>query len=153
MNLIENTIKQIIEDQGLLYFRTVNINDLNERVGTKDVSQGIGVYSSLPEIELTTYAQSNNILMMYDITVFYLKLNNETDDLGEDIDIILNDLYPSASQFYDRLVASGIVATGQFIDGYTMKATDTLKITKEVLTGWQIELAIPIFRKDFYCTI
>lgn len=151
MNLIESTIKQIIEDQGYLYFRSVNINDLNEQVGNINISQGIGVYSSLPVINNRTFNNSNNILMEYEIEVYYLKLNIETDDLGKDIDIILNDLYPDAQQFYDRLRQSGIVATGSFIDDYQLAATETLKMTKEVLTGWQINLTIPIFRKDFYC--
>ena len=151
MNLIESTIKSIIEDQGYLYFRTININDLNQQVGETDIAQGIGVYSSLPEIDFITYGANNNVLMNYQIEVYYLKLNTSTDDKGSDIDLILEDLYLDASQFYDRILQSGIVATGQFIDGYSMKATDTLKMTKEVLTGWSLEMTIPIFRKDFYC--
>ena len=67
MNLIESTLKAIIEEQGLLYFRTININDLNQQVGQIDISQGIGVYSSLPVINYTTYEANPSILMNYDI--------------------------------------------------------------------------------------
>ena len=151
MNAIESLLKTIIEDQGLLYFRSVNINDLNEQVGNVDISQGVGVYSSLPVIDYTTYGMSSQVLMNYEIEVYYLKLNQETDDKGEAIDVLLNELYPMASQLYDRIKASGIVAKGTFIDGYSLTATDTLKMTKEVLTGWQVTMTIPIFRNNFYC--
>ena len=151
MNTIASTLKAIIEDQGLLYFRTININDLNKQVGNTDISQGIGVYSSLPVINYDTYEKSKTVLMNYDIEVYYLKLNEETDDKGEAIDAILNDLYPLAEQLLERIKQSGIVAAGQHIDGYTLSATDTLKMTKEVLTGWSVEMTIPIYRNDFYC--
>ena len=151
MNTIESVIKQIIEAQGYLYFRSININDLNEQVGNIDVSQGIGVYSSLPSIEYSTFASNSNVLMAYDITVYYLKLNPETDDKGDVIDDILNDLYPDASQFFDYMKQSGIIPPGQYIESYSLKATDTLKMTKEVLTGWELTMTIPLYRKDFIC--
>jgi hypothetical protein len=152
MNLIANALKEIIEDQGLLYFRTININDLNQQVGTKDVSQGIGVYSSLPEIDYNTFGASSNVLMNYNIEVYYLKLNYNTDDKGEEIDVLLDELQPMAEQLLDRLQKSGIVASGQYIDGYSLNATESLKMTKEVLTGWSVTMTIPMWRNDFYCS-
>lgn len=153
MNLIESTLKQIIEEQGLLYFRTINIADLNEQVGNIDVSQGIGVYASLPVIDFTTYNQNSSVLMEYQIEVFYLQLNQNTDDKGVDVDVILDALYTPASQLYDLIKQSGIVAAGNFIDGYSLESTDTLKMTKEVLTGWKVSMTIPIYRKDFACRV
>ncbi len=152
MNLIENTLKSIIEAQGLTYFRTININDLNQQVGEIDISDGIGVYSSLPVIDYTTYATNGAVLMEYQIEVFYLNLNNGTDDTGTQVDVILAVLQPLAEQLADRIKESGIVATGQYINGYTLTATDTLKMTKEVLTGWKVEMNIPIYRNTFFCS-
>ena len=151
MNLIESTLKSIIEEQGLLYFRTININDLNEQVGNRNIAQGIGVYSSLPVINYQTFGASPSVLMEYDIEVYYLKLNDNTDDTGAQVDTILNDLYPLAEQLLDHLNQSGIVAKSQYIDGYELNATDTLKMTKEVLTGWSVTMTIPIWRDTFYC--
>ena len=151
MNLIASALKEIIESQGFLYFRTININDLNQQVGTKNVSQGIGVYSSLPEIDYTTFGASSSVLMNYQIEVYYLKLNQETDDKGEDVDVILDELQPFAEELLERIKQSGIVASGQFIDGYSLNATESLKMTKEVLTGWSVTMTVPMWRKDFYC--
>ena len=151
MNLIATTIKAIIEAQGLSYFRSVNINDLNQQVGETDVSNGVGVYTSLPDIDNETFELSGNVLMNYDIEVYYLKLNNEIDDKGEAIDIILDELKPLVDEFYDKIKKAPIIALNQTIDSYKVTGVDTLKMTKEVLTGWRIQLTLPINRKDFYC--
>jgi shikimate kinase len=151
MNIIESTIKAIVEAQGYLYFRSVNINDLNEQVGNTNIAQGIGVYSNLPAISNTVSSQSNNILMQYDIEVYYLKLSAGTDDTGDDTQAILDDLYDDAQQFYDQMKDSGLIAGGSNIESYDLDATETLKMTKEVLTGWRIQITIPIWRTDFYC--
>jgi len=151
MNIVASEIKRIVEEQGYLYFRTVNINDLNQQVGETDILQGIGVYSSLPEIKNNAFGKTNNILMEYAIEVYYLKLNNEIDDKGEAVDVILDSLYNDAQWFYDQIRQGKLIATSQTIDSYQIDAVETLKMTKEVLTGWRIRMTIPIFRKDFIC--
>jgi len=151
MNTIANTLKTIIEGQNLNYFRSININDLNQQVGTRDVSAGLGVYSSLPEITNNTFALNSNVLMQYGVEVYYLKLNFHTDDNGEQIDSILDELKPLADGMIDQLNHSGIIATGQFIDDYQLDAVETLKFTKEVLTGWRLQFDVPIFRRTFDC--
>ena len=151
MNIIASTIKAIIESQGHTYFRSVNINDLNQQVGETNLLNGLGVYTNLPEIDNQTYGRTNAVLMQYNVEVYYLKLNNEVDDKGQAIDMILDELKPSADGLIDQINKSGIVATGQFIEGYKLNAVETLKMTKEVLTGWNLTFTIPIFRKTFDC--
>ena len=151
MNLVANTIKTIIEGQGLNYFRSVNINDLNQQVGETDISNGVGVYTSLPEIDNDTFGTSETVLMNYDIEIFYLKLNNEVDDKGEAIDVILDELKPLVDEFFDKIKRAEIIALSNFIDGYNVTGVDTLKMTKEVLTGWRIQMTLPIYRSEFYC--
>lgn len=151
MNTIETCIKDTVEAQGYLYFRSVNINDLNQQVGDTDIAQGIGVYTSLPSINNKTSGQASSILLEYDIEVYYLKLNDFTDDKGEQVQAILDSLYPDVEQFYDYIRQCGVVASSQTIDDFTIDAVETLKQTKEVLTGWRIQMTIPIWRKDFYC--
>jgi len=51
MNPLALAIKGVIEAQGLTYLRTININDLNEQVGETDLSGGVGIYTSTPQIE------------------------------------------------------------------------------------------------------
>ncbi len=151
MNLVESTIKAIIEGQGLNYFRSVNINDLNQIVGETDIANGVGVYSSLPLIENNTFGTSDTVLMNYDIEIFYLKLNNEVDDKGEAIDVILDSLKPLVDEFFDKIKRADIIAASNFIDGYQVTGVDTLKMTKEVLTGWRIQMTLPIYRSEFFC--
>lgn len=151
MNLVESTIKAIIEGQGLNYFRSVNINDLNQQVGEVDISNGVGVYTSLPEIKNNTFGGSQTVLMEYSIEIFFLKLNNEVDDKGEAIDVILDELKPFVDEFFDEIKKSEIIAPSNFIDGYEVTGVDTLKMTKEVLTGWMIQMVLPIYRSDFFC--
>jgi hypothetical protein len=151
MNTIGNKIQEIIEGQGLNFFRSVNINDLNQQVGTIDVANGLGVYTNLPEINTKTFGMTNAMLMEYTVEVYYLKLNNEVDDLGFAIDDILNELLPLAHGMIDQFNQSGIVAPSNFIDGYQLTAVETLKFTKEVLTGWQLSFTVPLYRKDFTC--
>lgn len=151
MNNVENAIKTIIENQGLEYFRSININDLNQQVGTRNVSAGLGVYANTPEISNTTFGMTNAILMEYSVEIYYLKLNYGVDDFGAQIDTILDELKPFADGMIDKINRSGLVATGQFIDGYQLDAVETLKFTKEVLTGWHLQFDIPIFRSTFDC--
>ncbi len=151
MNLVANTIKTIIEGQGLNYFRSVNINDLNQQVGETDISTGVGVYTSLPEIDNDTFGTSETVLMNYDIEIFYLKLNNEVDDKGEAVDVILDELKPLVDEFFDKIKRAEIIALSNFIDGYQVTGVDTLKMTKEVLTGWMVKMTLPIYRSEFYC--
>ena len=151
MNLIASTIKQIIEDQGLSYFRSVNINDLNQQVGETDVLNGLVVYTSLPEVNNETFGTSATVIMNYDIEVYYLKLNTEVDDKGEAVDIILDELKPLVDEFFDKIKKAPIIALNNYITSYRCTGVDTLKMTKEVLTGWRVQMTLPIYRKDFYC--
>ena len=151
MNIIAAKIKQIVEDLGLIYIRSININDLNQQVGEDDIEQGVGVYSNLPEITNQTFGSTNAVLMQYSIEVFFLKLNAETDDKGEAVDNILNELYPKAQSFYDLFKNAEFVAKSNFIDSYDLDAVDTLKMTKEVLTGWRLRFDVPIYRTVFDC--
>ena len=151
MNPIAAEIKKIVESQGLLYFRSININDLNQQVGETDIAQGIGVYSSLPDIDNETFGLSSQVLMNYSIEVYYLKLNNFTDDKGSQVDEILDELKPYADGLYDLIKKSKLKAVNVSIDGYKTDATETLKMTKEVLTGWRVRLTFPIMRSVFDC--
>ena len=151
MNIIAKKIKQIVEDLGLIYIRSVNINDLNQQVGEDDISNGVGVYSNLPEIKNNTFGSTNAVLMEYSVEVFFLKLNNETDDKGEAVDVILDDLQPTAQAFFDRFKKSDFIAKSNFIENYELNAVDTLKMTKEVLTGWRLRFDVPIYRTVFDC--
>jgi len=151
MNVVASTIKALIEAQGLNYFRSVNINDLNQQVGETDISNGLGVYTSIPEINNETFGTSPTVIMNYDIEVYYLKLNNEVDDKGEAIDVILDSLKPLVDEFFDKMKKAPIIALNNYITSYKLTGVDTLKFTKEVLTGWRIQMTLPIYRNDYYC--
>ena len=151
MNPVASTIKAIIEGQGLNYFRSVNINDLNQQLGEVDVEAGVGVYTNLPEINNETFGTSSTVIMDYDIEVYFLKLNNEVDDKGEAIDIILDALKPLVDEFFDKIKKAEIIALNNYITSYKVSGVDTLKMTKEVLTGWRVQMTLPIYRKEFYC--
>jgi hypothetical protein len=145
------TIKTIIEAQGLTYLRTVNNNDLNARAVDTDLAGGVGIYANLPEIDNETFEASNNVLSLYSIDVYYLKLNTELDDKGEAIDTILEDLRPFVDGFYDKIINSDIISASSYVDGYQLTAVDTFKLSVEVLTGWRVQMVLPIDRSTFYC--
>ncbi len=151
MNLIATTIKGIIEGQGLTYLRAANPSDLNELVGSYDLSAGVGVYANLPTVDNITYSQTNNVLMEYGIEIYYLKLSTGTDDTATQIDVILDALKPKVDGMIDRLNASGIVALDSFIDGYELEAIESINITTELLSGWKLSFVLPIYRDTFEC--
>jgi len=150
MNPIATAIKQIIESQGLTYLRSININDLNEQVGNTDLSGGCGVYTSVPEIENLNYV-GGTVVSNYSIEVYYLLPNNYTDDKGEQVDEILDILKPKADEFFDKMRRNEIVSSRVLIEGYDLDAVETLKMTKEVLTGWRLRMVLPVDRSVFYC--
>ena len=150
MNPIATEIKAIIEAQGLTYLRTININDLNEQVGNIDLSAGAGIYTSVPEIENLQFV-GGNVQSNYAIEIYYLKPNAEVDDKGEAVDVILDALKPLADAMYDKLKNGPLVAIDATVEGYQLDAVETLKMTKEVLTGWRLRMTLPVDRKVFYC--
>jgi len=151
MNLIATTIKGIIEAQGLTYLRAANPSDLNELVGSYDLSAGVGVYANLPTVDNLTYSLTNNVRMEYGIEIYYLKLSTGTDDTATQLDVILDALKPKADGMIDRLNASGIVALDGFIDGYELEAIESINITTELLSGWKLSFVLPIYRNTFEC--
>ena len=152
MNIIATTLKSIIEGQGLTYLRAANPNDLNELVGSYDLSNGVGIYANLPTVTNITYGQTNNVLMEYGVEVYYLKLSTGTDDTATQIDVILDALKPKADGMMDKLNASGIIALSTYIDDYELEAIESINITSEVLSGWKLSFSIPIFRDTFECS-
>lgn len=150
MNPIASEIKTIVEAQGLTYLRTININDLNEQVGNIDLSAGCGIYSSLPEIENLNHV-GGQIQSNTSIEVYYLGLNNGTDDKGEQVDVILDALKPKADEFFDKIKRSAIIYNNYEVEGYELDAIETLKLSKEVLTGWRLRMVLPINRSVYYC--
>lgn len=151
MNLIATTIKGIIEAQGLTYLRAANPSDLNELVGSYDLSAGVGVYANLPTVDNLTYSLTNNVRMEYGIEIYYLNLSTGTDDTATQLDVILDALKPKADGMIDRLNASGIVALDGFIDGYELEAIESINITTELLSGWKLSFVLPIYRNTFEC--
>jgi hypothetical protein len=151
MNIIATTLKSIIEAQGLTYLRAANPNDLNQLVGSYDLSNGVGVYANLPTVDNITYSQTNNVLMEYSVEVYYLKLSTGTDDTATQIDVILDDLKPKVDGMIDKLNSSNIIALSSFIDGYELEAIESINITSELLSGWKLSFVLPIFRDTFEC--
>lgn len=151
MNPIASAIKTIIEGQGLNYLRCVNINDLNQQVGQTDLSAGAGIYSSTPNIDNLQHVGGGGVTSNYSIEVYFLQLNEEVDDKGEAIDVILDALKPLADEFYDKIIKDPIVSLAVRVEGYQLDAVETLKMSKEVLTGWRLRVILPIDRNVFYC--
>jgi len=150
MSILASEIKTIIEGQGLVYYRAVNINDLNEFAGTTDLAAGIGVHTNLPNINSFTPRATGNVWQNHLVEVFYMKLTS-IDPTGEQLDVILDELLPLADELYDKLQASTIRSKANSINGYTVTAAETLKQTKEWLSGWKVTLQMPIDRTVFYC--
>ena len=151
MNLIATTIKGIIEGQGLTYLRAANPSDLNELVGSYDLSAGVGVYANLPTVDNLTYSLTNNVKMEYSVEIYYLKLSTGTDDTATQIDVILDALKPKVDGMIDKLNASNIIALSSFIDGYELEAIESINITTELLSGWKLSFVLPIYRDTFDC--
>ena len=149
MNAIANEIKTIAEGLGMVYFRSVNINDLNEQVGETNLEgETLCVYANTPVIN-NEVLQGGGVLMQYQIEVYFLQLNVGTDDNGTQIDVILDATKILADSFYDVLKKSALLQG--FIEAYELEAAETLKLTKEVLTGWRMEATLPIDRTEYYC--
>lgn len=85
------------------------------------------------------------------IEVYYLQLNDTVDDKGEAIDVILDALKPFADGFYDLIRKDPIVSLTIEVEGYELDSVESLKMSKEVLTGWRLRMVLPIDRKAFSC--
>ena len=151
MNNIASEIKTIIESLGLIYLRCVNINDLNEQVGETSLLPGAGIYANVPSISNETYATNANVLMTYSIEIYFLRLNEYPDDNGEQIDLILDATKQNAEDFIDVMKKSALIKSPNFIETYELDAVETIKMSKEVLSGFQLSFDLPIYRADFFC--
>jgi len=87
----------------------------------------------------------------HDIEVYYLKLNENVDDKGEQVDVILDALRPLADEFFDKIIKTPLASINATAEGYQLDAIETLKLTKEVLTGWRLRMVLPIDRTVFFC--
>jgi len=150
MNPIALAIKTIVEAQGLTFLRTININDLNEQVGDVDLSGGAGIYTTVPDIDNLNFV-GGQVVSNTPIEVYYLQLNDTVDDKGLAIDVILDALKPLADQFFDKIIKDPLVDNTQMIEGYQLSAVETIKFSKEVLTGWRLRVILPIDRKVYSC--
>jgi hypothetical protein len=148
MKKIRDAIQAIIEAQGLTFYRSVNIEDLNQWAGTVDLSDGVGVLTNMPTVSFDVGAGSTT-LGTYEIEVFYLMLS-PIDATGSQTDSILDILEPLALELIDKL-GKQIVTPGQMIEDYSLTGVETLKLSKEVLTGWQVNVNVPSFREAYYC--
>ena len=150
MSIAGNEIKRIAESLGMIFFRSININDLNIQVGETDLQgQTLCVYANTPTISNETYPQASAILQQYQVEIYFLQLNFYTDDTGTQIDTILDATNTLANSFFDELKRSPIIQG--FIQDYELEAVETIKMTKEVLSGWQMTVTLPIPRTEFYC--
>lgn len=147
MSIIGDKVKSVVEAQGLTYVRSFNDNDLNEKVGRMDIASltAIGVYANTPVVNVNRIGKTPQVIQEEEVEVLYLKLNQSVDPTGEQVDLILDELRPLALQMVQSLAE--LKDGGQPYTGGEMTAIDAIKITKEVLTGWQITVTIPMTTK------
>ena len=139
MSMIEQ-IKQIIEDIGLTYFRSINTKDLNEQA-VKNSMTDIGVLAGLIEIDATFQEETFKSVEQWDFTILFLTLAPDIDSPAEQIDDKLSALYVKAHEFLGAF--HEILPPSYYLEDYVLTSTDSVNITTEVLIGWELKLSAP----------
>ncbi len=140
-------IKQIIEDIGLTYYRSLNLKDLSQIAITNKIDT-IGVLAGTINIDGTVTESTGSILEMWDVTILFLVLSPSIDATAEQIDNLLDPLYLKAHEFLNLIVETFPMA--YFLEDYTLNSTEAINITTEVMAGWELNLKIPI--KKMLCS-
>lgn len=153
MSIISERLKTIIELQGAIHLRTINVEDLNKQVNRTDIKGAVlGVHTNIPEVTNETFEATNRVVAQETIEVHYLQLS-EIDATGDQTQAILDNLRPYADGLYDMLQKDSLRAPDQRIDGYELDALESIKFSNEVLTGWKVSIVFPIPRSNYECNV
>lgn len=124
------------------YLRAINASDMNQRVGKMDLStDSLGVYSSLPVVNYKTYGATSKQLAEYEIEVLFLKLVSSVDEIGEDVEVILDDLELLVDAFYKIMRDKPFYLVEAEV--YDKKKEGIEIQTTERLVGWRLLMTIP----------
>jgi len=135
-----NEVKTIIEGIGLTYYRALDTKDLNE-IAINNNMLDIGVLAGLIEIEAELSENSNQSLEVWSYSVLFLTLSPNIDATATQIDVKLEALLAKVHDFLSEI--QNTLPPGHYLDEYSIKSTDAINITTEVLIGWELKLSIP----------
>lgn len=152
MQTLRDNIQQTIEALGATYLRALNINDLNQQSLNINLSTGsLGVLANVPDSEYQKLGFTKTQQTTYSLTVYFLKLNNGSDDTGSQVDTILDATRTLAENFLDRLYRLDDYNTIIQPDTYTVNGVDTVKIGGDVMSGVQLDFQITERRTSYDC--
>ena len=137
-------IKTVIESLSTTttYMRAIHQPEGNYKIGNIElIDTPLGLNANTPDGMTVTQSESSNLkYYLYPVDVFFMKKNTSIDDTGEEIDVILDEMFALANEFIDKMVAnpdSGLPLT----DTYTLTAQ--INLFDDVLSGYRVQFELP----------
>jgi hypothetical protein len=151
MSVLTDEVKRIANSLGANYLRAVSMADFNERVRDINLSDPLAVLINVPEIDNTSFELSTSNISNVTIEILFVKKNENSDDTGEVIQSILDDMETLCNGFYDLLYRSTVIAKAVKPSGFTLSGVDTINLSDELATGWLMKVTVPLDRKVVQC--
>lgn len=150
MKKISEILEQIAADLGLIYIRAININDLNQAIGAVKIDRPLLVYADLAEVQkpeiLTNFTYYNT-----SVKIYILNINKTPDATARQIDDLLQPLFETALTVTDAVQKSVLTYSGADVIQDNLTAADSIELTDDVLSGWELMLTVPMIENAFYC--
>lgn len=145
---INEKIKTVIESLAgpVIYLRAISLQEANYKLPKTVLASAVGINANASEIEFSPSEFSSFVIFNFPVDVWFLKKNESNDDTGEEIDSILDEMFPIGNEFFDKMQPLDDLGS---IDTYTM--TPVINFSDELLTGYRIQFEVPARRETFNC--
>ena len=150
MKVIRDTLQAIAQELGLIYLRALNITDLNQLLQSTAITSPLLVLTNVPE-GTQPPVTSNFNFAFYRTTILVLDKNATPDPKPEEIDNLLDSLLVQVGYIQDLLDKSNIITPSEVVEFISLNSTDSIELTDEVISGWELVINIPINRSLYYC--
>ena len=130
-----------------IYLRSIHLNEANYQLPKTLLDKPVGINANAGDIITEVSTGSTYTTISYPIDVWFLSKNTSQDDLGTEIDTILDAMEALAHEFFQRMApgTSGTIDT----ESYTL--TPVINWSDEVLSGYQITFELNEALTTYVC--
>lgn len=130
-----------------IYLRSIHLNEANYQLPKTLLDKPVGINANAGEITTVVSTGSTYTTINYPIDVWFLTKNTSQDDLGTEIDTILDAMESLCHEFFQKM-NTGISGT-EASDSYSL--TPVINWSDEVLSGYQITFELNEALTDYVC--
>ena len=151
MSILTDEVKRIANKLDANYLRAVSLEDFNQRVREFDLSNPLVVLINIPGINNTSFEVHTSLVSNVTLEVLFVQKNQDADDTGEVIQDILDEMETLANNWYDLMYRSALIAKAVKPEGFTLSGVETINLSDELVSGWLMNVTIPLDRKVSEC--